>query len=45
MVCNDTILTSGGTAGGGYLDVRSAARHKQHAAEQLFNNKLHQSSL
>jgi len=43
--CNDTILTSSGTARGGYLDVRSAARQKQHAAEQLFNNKLNQSFL
>ena len=33
--CNATILTSSGTARGGYLDVRSAARHKQQAAEQL----------
>ena len=40
MVCNDTILTSGGTAGRGYLDVRSAARHKQHAAEQFFTISL-----
>ena len=36
MVCSDTILTSGGSARGGYLEVRSAARHKQHATEQLF---------
>ena len=27
---------------GGYLDVRSAARHKQHATEQLFTKKLYQ---
>ena len=36
LVCNGTILTSGGSARGGYLEVRSAARHKQHATEQLF---------
>ena len=43
LVCNDTILTSGGSARGGYLEVRSAARHKQHAAEQPFNNRLNPS--
>ena len=36
LVCNDAILTSSGSARGGYMDVRSAARHKQHATEQLF---------
>jgi len=35
LVCNDTILTSSGSARGGYMDVRSVARHKQHATEQL----------
>ena len=36
LVCNDTILTPGGSARGGYMEVRSVARHKQHATEQLF---------
>ena len=40
LVCNDTILTSGGSARGGYSDVRSAARHKQHATEQLSTKSL-----
>ena len=42
LVCNDTILTSGGSARGGYLEARTAARNKQHAAEQLFTKKLYQ---
>ena len=36
LACNDAILTSSGSARGGYMDVRSVARHKQHATEQLF---------
>ena len=35
LVCNDTILTSSGSARGGYKEVRSAARHKQQATERL----------
>ena len=40
--CNDTILTASGSASGGYMDVRSVARHKQHATEQLLGNKRYQ---